>query len=366
MKRKWIALVAVAALALCGCEAKEPTVSEPELLEPVGVRADRAEAVVGPIDVTTVLDASVVPAAEDLYFEIDGVVDEINVVPGQAVHAGDVLVTLSEEHAQEAYDALAGEYAYAQQMNALDNRLAELEIESLNVQLDQLRRDSAESLEIENLELDISEKELLLRQQRERQALDLESQAAALEKAASKLGHSQLIAPFDGRVGSMAELQPGAGVTAYSPIVYLIDETQLTLQSAFVYETQLAACDRVYALIGAHELALEGLPLDREEYTATVLSGGTPTSRFRFVDPLPEDVAAGDYAAVCLVSKSVPDALLIPANALFRDSSGKYVYVYEADGETRVRRSVETGVATDWQVQITDGLEEGEIVYVAN
>ena len=140
MKRKWIALVAVAALALCGCEAKEPTVSEPELLEPVGVRADRAEAVVGPIDVTTVLDASVVPAAEDLYFEIDGVVDEINVVPGQAVHAGDVLVTLSEEHAQEAYDALAGEYAYAQQMNDLDNRLAELEIESLNVQLDQLRR----------------------------------------------------------------------------------------------------------------------------------------------------------------------------------------------------------------------------------
>ena len=77
-------------------------------------------------------------------------------------------------------------------------------------------------------------------------------------------------------------------------------------------------------------------------------------------------MAAGDYAAVCLVSKSVPDALLIPANALFRDSSGKYVYVYEADGETRVRRSVETGVTTDWQVQITDGLEEGEIVYVAN
>ena len=110
MKRKWIALVAVAALALCGCEAKESAVSAPELLEPVGVRADRAEAVVGPIDVTTVLDASVVPAAEDLYFEIDGVVDEINVVPGQAVNAGDVLVTLSEEHAQEAYDALAGEY----------------------------------------------------------------------------------------------------------------------------------------------------------------------------------------------------------------------------------------------------------------
>ena len=366
MKRKWIALAAVAALALCGCEAKEPSVSEPELLEPVGVRADRAEAVIGPIDVTTVLDASVVPAVEELHFEIDGVVDEINAVPGQAVHAGDVLVTLSEEDVQEAYDALAEEYAYAQQLNDLDNRLAELEIESLNVQLDQLRRDSAESLEIENLELDIAEKELLLRQQRERQALDLEAQAAALEKAASKLGHSELIAPFDGFVANMAELQPGANVTAYSPIVYLTDETQLTLESAFVYETQLAACDRVYALIGAHELALEGLPLDREEYTATVLSGGTPTSRFRFVDPLPEDVAAGDYAAVCLVSKSVPDALLIPANALFRDSSGKYVYVYEADGETRVRRSVETGVTTDWQVQITDGLEEGEMVYVAN
>lgn len=366
MKRKWIALAAVAALALCGCEAKEPTVSEPELLEPVGVRADRAEAVVGPIDITAVLDASVVPAVEELHFEIDGAVDEINVVPGQAVHAGDVLVTLSEKDAQEAYDALSEEYAYTQEINALDNRIAELEIEAMNVRLDQLRRDGAEPLEIENCALDISEKELLLRQQRERQALALESQAAALEKAASKLGRSALIAPFDGFVANLAELQPGAAVTAYSPIVYLTDETRLTVESAFVYETQLAACDRVYALIGAHELALEGLPLDREEYTATVLSGGTPTSRFRFAEPIPEDVAAGDYAAVCLVSKSVPDALLIPANALFKDSAGKYVYVYADDGETRTRRSVETGVTTDWQVQITDGLEEGEIVYVAN
>ena len=33
MKRKWIALAAAAALALCGCEAKEPAVEEPELLE---------------------------------------------------------------------------------------------------------------------------------------------------------------------------------------------------------------------------------------------------------------------------------------------------------------------------------------------
>ena len=121
-----------------------------------------------------------------------------------------------------------------------------------------------------------------------------------------------------------------------------------------------------YGLLLIATLLLIGVQGVGPKMALAVLSGGTPTSRFRFVDPLPEDVAAGDYAAVCLVSKSVPDALLIPANALFRDSSGKYVYVYEADGETRVRRSVETGVATDWQVQITDGLEEGEIVYVAN
>lgn len=365
MKRKWIALVAIAALALCGCEAK-PAETQPELLEPVGVRADRVEAVVAPIDTTLVMNASVVPEVEEMYFEIDGEIAEVNVVPGQAVREGDLLVSLSEEDAQENYDALAEELAYRQKLNDYDNRLAQLEIDQLNARLDQLRRNGAAQLEIENLELDVSEKELALRQQRQRQSLELESVQAAVEEAASRLGHNELRAPFDGYVANMAEVQAGSAVAAYSPILYVVDETRLTIESDFVYESQLAACDRIYAMIGSHELALEGVAMDRSEYTATVLSGGTPTSRFTFAEPLPDDVKAGDYAAVCLVSKSVPDALVIPSNALFKDSLGKYVYVYEADGETRTRRSVEIGVTTDWLTQITDGLEEGEMVYVAN
>ena len=52
----------------------------------------------------------------------------------------------------------------------------------------------------------------------------------------------------------------------------------------------------------------------------------------------------------------------MPSGAVMNDSGGKYVYVDE-DG-SRVRRTVRAGVSTDGLVQIIEGLEEGEAVYV--
>lgn len=49
---------------------------------------------------------------------------------------------------------------------------------------------------------------------------------------------------------------------------------------------------------------------------------------------------------------------------MFRDAGSRYVYEF-VDGQ-RVRRTVEIGVSTEWLTQITAGLEEGAVVYVAD
>lgn len=368
MKRRGIALLAALCLLLCGCEQKE-VVEVPELLEPVGVRADRATAYVGEINTTKVYEGEIKPESEELYFEIDGRVLSVNVVPGQQVKAGDVLVELDEEDAVEAYEDLEEAYEYTQRMNAYDNRLLEIDLEMLNVRLAQLNRQEAteeQKRAVQNLEMDIEEKRLALKQQQERQALALANQQEQMELAASKLGKNLLRAPFDGEVSNMIWLQPGMWLSAYSPVLYIADKTQLYLESEYLFDSTLARCDRVYARVGDRDFELIPRPTDKEEYSAAVISGATPHTRYDFVDSIPENLEAGMYAAVCLVSNTVPDAILVPTNALFRDSTGRYVYVYEADGETRTRRHVTTGVTTDWLTQITEGLEEGEIVYVAN
>src|SRR6202035_2172275 len=54
------------------------------------------------------------------------------------------------------------------------------------------------------------------------------------------------------------------------------------------------------------------------------------------------------------------NALVIPKEALHHDAAGDYVLVLK--GDTVERRPVKTGVSTVTQVQVTDGLAEGDAV----
>ena len=58
----------------------------------------------------------------------------------------------------------------------------------------------------------------------------------------------------------------------------------------------------------------------------------------------------------------IEDALVIPSGALYRDEQTSYVYKM-VDGK-RERCNVETGLITEMEAQITDGLAEGDVVYV--
>lgn len=68
------------------------------------------------------------------------------------------------------------------------------------------------------------------------------------------------------------------------------------------------------------------------------------------------------YATIVIESNYVEDALQIPANALYSDNDGYYVYRKKDDKSERV--DVKTGVKTKTAVEITEGLEEGEEIYV--
>ena len=75
-----------------------------------------------------------------------------------------------------------------------------------------------------------------------------------------------------------------------------------------------------------------------------------------------EEVQIGDYAAVYLYRSIAKDALYVPVNALHEDGGVRYVYRASEDGQERV--TVETGVESDSFVEITSGLQEGDVVYV--
>lgn len=347
---------AMAALCIGSCARAEEV---PALLEPVGVQMAATEAVVMDISKLTAYNGAVVPYVEALCFAIDGEIDELLTAPGQIVRAGDLLATLNREEEdrrceslKEQIDALRTEDLYASRLAQIDREILQLELEALEAQPD---RDAValKRLDIEAFELNAAlESEL-----RQMDLARLEASYAALLVEADA---AQLIAPFDGRVMFMADIASGSRVGAYAPLIYLADETRLSIEAEYVSESDLSGAVDLYALADGVRLEIEHVPMDTADYLAMVLSGETLKSRFDFIGDAA--VSSGQYAAVCMETGRTEDVLAIPRSSLYTESGARYVYVVE-DG-VRVRREVETGVMNNWYAQILSGLEEGERVYV--
>lgn len=364
IKRMGAGLLAVAVLCLSGCARNAEPAPEIELLEPVGVELDSATAYIGDLSQITTYDSAVTPEVEELYMTVDGTVEKVYVTLGDVVKKGDVLLQLDESDTQEAYDRLAEQIEYAQTVNDYDNRMAQIDIDLLKNELRAMQAQPVSeevNRQIELKQVEIEQAELNLRQTRERQQLSLQTQQKDLDALGEKLGKNLLIAPCDGRVVYAMTVREGDWLAAYKPVAYIADETRLYLSGESISASLSGSASEMYALIDGRRYEITPRELDREDYIALVLSSGEVPACFDF--EADEQVEAGMYAAVCLVSKARENVLLIPTNALLRGSGGRYVYVIGENGE-RTRRSVKTGASTAWLTEITEGLEEGEVVYV--
>ncbi len=364
--RKRIGLIALvlALIMLTGCAEQEMPTEAPELKEPVGVQSDMAVAYIGEIFDVEYYDASVKPYVEELWFEVNGTVTEINAYPGMMVEEGDIIIELDQTSMVERAETLRREIEYAEKDNAYSDAMAEIDIEMLELELRSLKESKASEKEIALKENEIRQREAALRQTKELREPDLQKKREELAEISLSLDKNVLRAPFSGRIVYGDNLTRGSWVTAYDPIVFLADDDQLRVVSEYISESKIRTASRIFAHIGAHEYDVELIPLPQEEYISMLLSDITITTEFNLTGPEEhlDELTAGQYAAVCIYTNYIEDALLVPSGAVLKDASGRYVYVDE-DGQ-RVRRAVRIGKTTDGLTQILEGLEEGEVVYV--
>lgn len=354
-------LLCVLLCAPAGVMAQEEAHSVPELLEPVGVALDTAVAYIGEIADIAVYDGAVRPYVEELYFELNGNVGEVHAVVGQAVKAGEVLITLDQEDEEERMAQLREDIDEQKTVAAYDEQLAEIELMMLAVELEQLKSSGSDANTIKLKELDIEEEKVNQAFEKELRRMDLEALEEELAKLEEEAVGRVLVAPFDGVIMYGTMLEKGSYVSAYSPVIYLADDTRLSVQSEYLSPTYSRFAHDIYALVGDKRYDITPIEMDQQEFVSMALSGEKLTTEYSFDNP-DEFLSSGQYAAVCVVNKYKSDALLVPTNALYHDAAGRYVYVVE--GDERVRMPVKTGMTTDWLVEITEGIEEGAVVYV--
>ena len=360
MKKKIVCLLlAVALFLLTGCQDNQK--KAPQLLEPVGIKMDTATVTRGEIYNLTVHHGEVVPFLEEVSFPVDGILGEVTVHIGDQVKKGQVLATLNHSRVQEQVDSLQAEIERIVSSGESNDSVAWKTIAIEEEKLAILRESNGDPAECIAQELKIEQLKLDLEQAQELRQLELDYKRSNLSALEEQKKHTAITAPVNGEVVYVTSAVSGNTVKAHTTVVGIADGSRLTVETAYLPESIVGQADKITARIQDKEYPAEHLPYGQEEYMAMILSGQEAKTRYTLTGDLSE-VHSGQYAAVLAIDSYKENVLTLPANAVYSDDKG--YYVYKVQEETRVRCDISVGVITDTKVEIEAGVQEGDAVYV--
>lgn len=315
-----------------GCQ-KENIKEEIELLAPVEAVVDIETAISRDLYTVITRDAELAPYTQELSFDAVGTLSRLYVEVGSEVKAGDLLAEQEEEGVKDVANAV------------LDKYLSEKKIYMDAVK--SARKKIASGLSAEEK----AWQELKIKQAEELWVMQEPILWNAWEEARSKVGVSQIFAPCDGVV--TACIREGSNVAEGQSVMAIADMNRLYITSnVYVSPSEYNGYKDVYGIVNGKETELiykDELMQEKGAYS------------YYEVEDL-NGAQIGDYVLVCMISDYHEDVLSVPNSAVYRDSNGTYVYLLEENG--RVRREVTTGYKTDVYVEIVEGLQEGDRVYV--
>jgi membrane fusion protein (multidrug efflux system) len=195
----------------------------------------------------------------------------------------------------------------------------------------------------------------------ERLAAQLDAADARLLAAQARLADTVIKAPFSGRVG-LRRISVGALLTPGTLITTLDDVGTVKVDFA-VPETHLAP------LRPGLQIVARSVAYPDREFAGTVSSIDTridPVTRsvmIRALVPNPERLLKpGMFLNVEVVHRE-RRSLMLPEQAIVPEREDQYVFVVVA-GDTTQKRRVVTGRRRPGQVEIVDGVREGELVVI--
>jgi RND family efflux transporter MFP subunit len=188
---------------------------------------------------------------------------------------------------------------------------------------------------------------------------------AALQLAQLGVKETQVVAPIDGIVFDR-QVAPGALVGPTSPIVTLIPPA---LEVAInVDETQLGSVSQGQSVT----LQVPAYP-DKtfNGKVTTVAPGVDQKTRTASVRITPQDDAGqlkpGMLAQVSIITAARSDALILPREAIAgTPAPNSQATVVSLDGGRAQRVMVQLGLVGDRSVQVSSGLNDGQVIAIGN
>lgn len=339
------ALVLALSLALAACggnqeqkdsaegdsqaQAKEaPKDKDGKPIEAVKVPVEVAKAARSAVTAAFQGTSNLVPEAEaDVVTKTSGVVLEIMVEEGDRVQAGQVLARLDSDR----------------------QRLA-------------LKQSEANLRKLENdfkRQEELIGRKLISQDVFDRSRYDLDTQRASYDIAKLELSYAEIRAPIGGvvskrmvKVGNLIQLnQPLFKIDDFDPLEAMINVPEREMRLIQAEQPVQMLVDALPGAVFTGSVARVSPVVDAS------------TGTFRVVAQFKDDsgqLRSGMFGRVRIVYDQRADALVVPRSALVGDDKDASVFVVEAD--VAKRRKVKLGYADGGQVEVVDGIAEGEQV----
>ena len=336
--------------------------------------------------------ALIVPVVkQDLFFRSGGFVRKVYVSRFDMVKSGQVLADLEigdleNQLAQAKVNQKTAETQLSAAQQAINDALADAQIE---LAIEKLRLEEAQYyLQLgggthERIAEQIEEQAVLLAENKVTrlqrgpdpqlaQAVDVAK--LVVERLTAQIADSSIVAPYDGEVLAI-NISEGDNVAAFNRGVITICDPSKLEASANLPSDQLSGLSEGLAVnvtLTGQSQPLQGvvriLPAPYGSGSAiTPNTNSDPTqpndSSARItINAAPTDAGyrMGDMVNVQVILERKANALWLPPVAI-RDFEGRKFVVVQ-DGENQRRVNVTIGIQTDTRVEITDGLQEGQIV----
>ena len=273
------------------------------------------------------ISGSLIPNEEvNLSFETSGKITEICFTEGTEVRKGTVLARINDA--------------------PLQAQLKKLEAQ-LKLNEDRLYRQQT-----------LFEREAVSQETYQQAEASLSTLRAEIEEVNAKLAQTELKAPFDGIIG-LRQVSVGAYASPNTSVATLTNTSKLKIE--------FSVPDRYAGVLKPGADLTFTVEDDPREYKAKVYATNsivdidTRTFMVRAIyDNSSRRLVPGRYVSVSLVTRTYPDAISVPSEAIVTEMGIDKVFLYKSGKAIPVE--VTKGLRTDAEVQIVRGLSVGDTV----
>jgi len=258
--------------------------------------------------------------------EISGKIEKIYFKEGQKVKKGDLILTINDDEILAQVERLK----YTQQLNE----------------------------EIEYRQRQLLEKEAISREEYDIALTTLKTTGSDLKEREARLAKHKILAPFDGIIG-LRQVSEGSYISPSDLIanLYSIDPIKIEFSVPGKYSPLVDIGDKINFTVEASSTVFEGTIYAMEPK----IDPQTRTLSIRAICNNDQEVLIpGQFANINYILNVLPDALMVPSEAIIPELNNHKVFTYENGAVNQAQ--VDIGLRTDKEVQIVSGINPGDTI----